>query len=87
MSGYTGHAGIGYETTRHLAANGARVYIAGRSEGRVKEAITKMQSEQSSLDLRFLKMDLQDLQTIKEAAAEFMQKESRLDILICNAGV
>lgn len=82
-----GHGGIGFETTRLLAEHGARVYIAGRSEARVNEAISRMKSSKSSLDVRFLEFDLQDLESIKAATTEFMQKESRLDILINNAGV
>jgi NAD(P)-dependent dehydrogenase (short-subunit alcohol dehydrogenase family) len=53
----------------------------------VNEAISKMQQSKSSLDVRFLKLDLQDLESVKKAAAEFLQKETRLDILINNAGV
>jgi NAD(P)-dependent dehydrogenase (short-subunit alcohol dehydrogenase family) len=39
------------------------------------------------LDLHFLKMDCEDLQSLKDAAGRFMQQESHLDILINNAGV
>jgi NAD(P)-dependent dehydrogenase (short-subunit alcohol dehydrogenase family) len=46
-----------------------------------------MQRTQPSLDVRFLKLDLQDLQSVKATATEFLQKESQLDILINNAGV
>jgi NADP-dependent 3-hydroxy acid dehydrogenase YdfG len=39
------------------------------------------------LDLRFLQLDLQNLKAVKAAAADFKQKEQRLDVLINNAGV
>lgn len=39
------------------------------------------------LDVQFLQMDLMDLASVKVAAMEFMRTESRLDILINNAGV
>jgi NAD(P)-dependent dehydrogenase (short-subunit alcohol dehydrogenase family) len=39
------------------------------------------------LDLRFLQMDLQNLQSVKAAANSFRQRETRLDLLINNAGV
>lgn len=40
-----------------------------------------------SLDLHFLKMDLENLKTLKEAARDFGQREACLDLLINNAGV
>ncbi|KAL0931527.1 retinol dehydrogenase [Colletotrichum truncatum] len=81
-----GNNGIGYETTKQLALRNARVYIASRSESRVNEAISKINSEVGkSLDLHFLHMDLQDLKSVKAAAANF--PDQRLDILINNAGV
>ncbi|KAH8901264.1 NAD(P)-binding protein [Thozetella sp. PMI_491] len=84
-----GNSGIGYETAKQLALRNARVYIASRSGQKVGEAIRQM--EQSSggkkLDLRFLQLDLQNLGAVKAAATGFAQQESRLDILINNAGV
>lgn len=46
-----------------------------------------MKHDAGPLDLHFLKLDLQDLQSVKATAAEFMSKEPRLDLLINNAGV
>ncbi|CAD6592211.1 MAG: hypothetical protein ASARMPREDX12_005889 [Alectoria sarmentosa] len=83
-----GNAGIGYETTLQLALHGARVYIAGRSPDRVKKAIEQMKaSSAKTLDLHILEMDLQSLGSVKEGAESFMRQESRLDLLINNAGV
>ena len=39
------------------------------------------------LDLHMLEMDLQSLRSVKEGAEAFMRQESRLDLLINNAGV
>ncbi|GFP56254.1 short-chain dehydrogenase/reductase ARMGADRAFT_1018437 [Trichoderma asperellum] len=92
MTGYVaivtgGNAGIGYETTLQLAKRGARVYIASRSKDRVDQAIAAMSKDEKGLDISFLKLDLQDLQSIKCTVEEFLSKETRLDILINNAGV
>lgn len=46
-----------------------------------------MKHDAGPLDLHFLKLDLQVLQSVKVTAAEFMSKEPRLDLLINNAGV
>lgn len=44
-------------------------------------------SHEASLDVLALVMDLQSLQSVKDAAELFVKTESRLDILINNAGV
>ena len=83
-----GNSGIGFETSLRLALNSARIYIAARSRKSVDEAITKMrESCKQQLDLHFLELDLQSLESVKTAAAEFLKQESRLDLLINNAGV
>ncbi|KAK3168921.1 hypothetical protein OEA41_005369 [Lepraria neglecta] len=82
-----GNSGIGYETTLQLASHGARVYIAARSPERVNKAIAEMKaSRKVKLDLHPLDMDLQNLHSVKEGADAFMRLESRLDVLINNAG-
>jgi len=87
--GRIGNSGIGYETAQQLALHNARVYIASRSQERVDQAIQKMRQTCAGrkLDLRFLKLDLKDLKSVKATAVSFAQQESRLDILINNAGV
>ncbi|KAH7134171.1 hypothetical protein EDB81DRAFT_657922 [Dactylonectria macrodidyma] len=84
-----GNSGIGFETAKHLALRNARVYIASRSQQRVDEAIAQMNqsADGKTLDLHFIQMDLQDLKSVKRAATHFLEQESRLDILINNAGV
>lgn len=46
-----------------------------------------MKQTDPSVDVRFLKLDLQDFQSIRAALVEFKEKETRLDLLINNAGV
>ncbi|KAL8626217.1 hypothetical protein Q9189_008104 [Teloschistes chrysophthalmus] len=83
-----GNSGIGYETVFQLASHSARVYIAARSSQRINEAISRMKAATpTELDLHPLIMDLQNLKSVKEAGDTFMEKESRLDILINNAGI
>lgn len=85
----SGNSGIGYETALHLALHNARVYIGSRSEERVNQAIDEMRraAGEKQLDLQFLQIDLKDLKSVKSAAAAFKARESRLDVLINNAGV
>lgn len=82
-----GNTGIGYETTFELVRNGAKVYLAARSEARAVEAIQKIEAAKMKGTVKWLKIDLQDLSSVKTAAKEFSAAESRLDILYLNAGI
>ena len=44
-------------------------------------------NQNNELDIHPLNMDLQSLRSVKEAADAFIALESRLDLLINNAGV
>ncbi|KAJ7644209.1 hypothetical protein FB45DRAFT_1020992 [Roridomyces roridus] len=81
-----GYSGIGKETVKALLEHNAKVYIAGRSEEKAKEAIKELQSQTGKQAL-FLHVDLADLPSIKRAAEEFNQKESQLHVLFNNGGV
>ncbi|OLN95480.1 putative oxidoreductase C736.13-like protein 4 [Colletotrichum chlorophyti] len=85
-----GNAGIGYHTVRQLAAKGAKVYLAARSESRAKEAIKRLLDEKPSIpeeNLVWLRLDLSSQAQVVDAARELLAKTDRLDILVNNAGV
>ncbi|KAI8588094.1 short chain dehydrogenase [Geranomyces variabilis] len=82
-----GNGGIGAETCLALVRHNARVYMAARSESKATKAIAEIKAKVPTADLIWLKMDLMDLASVKAAAEEFTQRETRLDILINNAGV
>ena len=79
------NTGIGYDTARVLAQRGAKVLIGCRTEERAVAAISKIKEETPDADLKWIELDLADLSSIK-AAAENVNKEPALDILINNAG-
>ncbi|KAI8682115.1 N-acetyltransferase domain-containing protein [Fusarium keratoplasticum] len=82
-------AGVGKELARILFSLNAKVYLASRTESKVNEAIAYIRSAvpKSTGDVVFLPVNLEDLGSVKEAAASFLQKETRLDALWNNAGV
>lgn len=84
-----GASGIGFELCRILYQAGGKVYLAGRSEEKAEAAIKKIRSTSttSSGQIRCLYISLDDLSTIRPAAAAFLARESRLDVLFNNAGV
>ncbi|CAH0051145.1 unnamed protein product [Clonostachys solani] len=84
-----GNAGLGYESVKQLSTrNPARIYLAARSKEKAEKAIQEIQAANPKLDnIRFLALDLASLESVKAAAAEFLRQESRLDILMNNAGI
>jgi NAD(P)-dependent dehydrogenase (short-subunit alcohol dehydrogenase family) len=80
------NTGLGFETARALARRHARVILACRSAEKADAAMARILAETPGADLAFLPLDLADLESVKEAAAQ-AQAESRLDGLINNAGV
>lgn len=69
-----GTAGIGYETARLLAAEGAAVIISGRSADRGAAAAAE-------LGVRFIAADLADLESVKSLARQC----GDVDIVVNNA--
>ncbi|KAH8647138.1 hypothetical protein BX600DRAFT_150936 [Xylariales sp. PMI_506] len=84
-----GYSGVGFELCKILYAHNAIVWIAGRSEYKAERAILsiKKASPRSNGKIKFLRLDLADLSTIKPAVQSFTAQESRLDVLVNNAGI
>lgn len=78
-----GGTGIGKEIAAQFLKAGATVFICGRKEEKLREAI----GELSLLGPCFEKStDIRDTSQINELAAFIKEKKGRLDILINNAG-
>ena len=74
--------------TLQVGLRRGRIYMAAWSPERVNTAAPPMKSSNKhDLDLRFLNLDLQSLNSAKEAADTFPKLESRLHILFNNAGL
>ncbi|KAI0886571.1 uncharacterized protein GGS22DRAFT_186640 [Annulohypoxylon maeteangense] len=83
------NTGLGKEIAQIVYSKNAMVYMMARSEEKTKKAIEsiKAAAPYSSGDLRFIRLDLADLTTIKSSADQFLQKEEKLHVLFNNAGV
>ncbi|KGB98575.1 oxidoreductase [Burkholderia cepacia] len=80
------NTGVGYEVTRVLAQRGARVLLACRDEAKANEAVARIRRSTPRANLEFLPIDFADIDSIR-AAAQRVDHEPRLDVLINNAGV
>jgi len=60
--------------------------MAARSEAKAREAIDELKKTTDNEGI-FLKLDLNDLNSVRSAAQEFLSKETSLHVLFNNAGV
>jgi retinol dehydrogenase 12 len=82
-----GNTGIGLATARALAARGGRVHIACRSPEKGRAAVAAITAATGSDQVRFLALDLADLDSVRESARAFLALGEPLHVLINNAGV
>jgi len=81
------NTGIGKETVRGLAAAGARVFMAGRSEEKTRPVIAEIANQTGNDQLQFLSLDLGDLASVRACAEAFLARDQPLHGLINNAGL
>lgn len=82
------NSGIGYVTARELARCGANVVLACRSQERGAAALDRMTSEVPEGSVALIRLDLGDLDSVREFTAAYGRThDDRLDLLINNAGV
>jgi NAD(P)-dependent dehydrogenase (short-subunit alcohol dehydrogenase family) len=72
--------GIGFEVARQLTGKGFRVFIGARNEKAGRAAAQKIGAQ-------FLKIDVSDQKSIREAAKELAKAVDHLDVLVNNAGI
>ena len=72
-----------------LALLGARVVIACRNINKGRLALTKLNAETDceKNNIRLMECDLSSFDSIRKFAKLYNEKEDRLDVLICNAGL
>ena len=80
------NSGLGLETARALAAQGATVLLACRSLAKAEQTATHLAAEGLS-GLEPLELNLADLESVRSAASAVATAHTSLDLLINNAGV
>ncbi|WP_223587624.1 SDR family oxidoreductase [Neobacillus bataviensis] len=80
-----GNRGIGYELVKQLALDGFRVILASRDPEMGHKATQKLKD--SNLDVSFMVIDVDNQESIHQAAFTVNERFGRLDVLINNAGV
>ena len=80
-----GNRGVGYELVKQLALRGYKVILTSRDPVKGQAAAQKL--TESSLDVSFVRMDVDDQDSIRQAAMTVNERYGRVDVLINNAGV
>jgi NAD(P)-dependent dehydrogenase (short-subunit alcohol dehydrogenase family) len=81
------NTGIGRATTEALAARGATVYMACRSEAKARPARDEIAAATGNDNLHLLALDLADLTSVRGCADAFLQTGAPLHVLVNNAGL
>jgi NAD(P)-dependent dehydrogenase (short-subunit alcohol dehydrogenase family) len=81
------NSGTGKETTRRLAGAGARVVMAVRTVAKGEQARAEILAQHPHAQLEVRRVDLADLDSVKEFAEGLIADGAPLDVLVNNAGV
>ncbi len=81
------NSGIGFETSTALAGKKATVILAVRNMEKGEAALNKIKSNHARADVKLMKLDLSDLSSVRNFAADFLETYESLSILINNAGI
>jgi len=81
------NTGIGRATADDLARRGGKVFAACRSAEKGRAAAAQIAAATGNDAVIFLPLDLADLASVRDCAAEFLARGEPLHVLINNAGV
>lgn len=81
------NTGIGKETARALARRGAHLVLACRSEEKTRPVLEELRAENPAARLDFVALDLGDLASVRDCAAELLRRDHPIHVLVNNAGL
>jgi len=81
------NSGIGYYTALDLAARNGRVILAGRNLQKTEDAAARIRLETGNANVVAMLLDVSLMSDVRRFVEEFKKNETRLDILLNNAGV
>jgi len=80
-------SGIGWETAIELAKRNCNLFLANRSEEKTNELMQLIAKTSPHVKVTYLPIELDSLQSVKQAATQFLDLNENLDLLINNAGL
>ena len=81
-------SGQGFEATKILLSKDAKVVMLNRNPKKSDNVISVLKKELgSNIDVSYVRIDLGDLKSVRNAAEEIIHKVSRIDALMCNGAI
>ncbi len=81
-------SGTGFEAAQILLSKGAKVVMLNRNPKKSERTVNTLTQELgNNIDFLNIRMDLAEQASVRKAAAEVLEKVSRIDALICNAAI
>jgi NAD(P)-dependent dehydrogenase (short-subunit alcohol dehydrogenase family) len=81
------NTGIGWWTALGLAARGATVVLACRSPEKALAAVDRIRERVPDAQLETGRLDVSDLDSVRNFADGFLARHAKLDLLVNNAGI
>lgn len=78
--------GIGLETAKTLAQQGAHVILHGRNASKGEKALAAVQALVPNATVEFIKADFASLDEVRSMAGDLNSRFEKIDVLINNAG-
>ncbi len=82
-----GNSGLGYESVKAFAENGAEVILTARTIENGENAKAEIVKGKISGSIKIVELDLADLGSVKKFADQIKKEYDKLDILLNNAGI
>lgn len=83
-----GNAGTGFQAVSILLSKGASVVMLNRSVEKSEAAVKELQETfGDEAKIRFIRMDLADLESVRAASRALLDSTDQIDALICNAAI
>ncbi|MCA1384465.1 MULTISPECIES: oxidoreductase [unclassified Bradyrhizobium] len=83
----TGTGGLGYQDALALARADGEVIIAGRNASKGADAVARIRSRQPNANVRFERLDLADIHSVRAFGSRLRGQRDSLDLLVNNAAV
>ena len=80
-------SGLGRAAAEGFAALGARVVLVARDEARAQVVLEEIVGSTGNQDLSLVVCDLSSMASVRRAAAEILEAEPQIHVLVNNAGV